>query len=1033
MRTKVFLKRVLVTCLIASMVLPGASLADTDETQDTNVIEEAAEQDSEQTEGNTAEDTNTSEMSIDDYKYILDYYNIDKDNMKFSEYKKLYGDNKIAEGDGVYVSAYEAYKKANHYEGMEPEVIKTDSLPREYYGDNNPYGNFNEFEYSLKLDESGFVDFEFEIKKSGFYTLSLDFYNVKSKNSSIRRAIFVDGKLPYNELANIELKRMWINNPKAYEKDDKGFPVLDKNGNINWNSDNTGNDLKVSQLEVHDWQRSSVYDSQGYYPGVLSLYLEEGKHIITLYSITEAMVLYGINFEYVNEVPSYKDYLKQHDSLADNAKDTVIINAENASVKSSQMLYPQQDQSSAVVSPYSARYLLNNVIGGNSWRLIGDWLEWDFDVSEDGYYNIELLCKQNFTKGVYVSRKITIDGEVPFEEFNQYGFEYESTWFYETLGTKEGKNKEPYKIYLKKGSHKIRMQVVLGEFGDIVGRVSDVTDDLNKIYREVICVTGVAPDAWRDYQVESTLPNLTAELQDAYDKLDSIIKDFEALVGEGSEKERALTTMRTQVKQLIKDNEYFVKVVADYRSNVRACGTWITEVIDQPLAIDQIVIVPAGEKTKHKSNNFWIKLIHELKRLFYSFIVDYDIVGDVSDPNEKIPELVLWIGTGRDQSSVIKSMISEQFTSTYGINVTVMLVDIGTLLQATLAGQGPDIALEVNYDLPVNYGLRGAVYDLANFSDLDEVLTRFDKSSYEAYQYGNSTYALPCTQTFLVMFYRKDILKELELDVPETWDDMITALTVMSQNKMDLGMLPGEEVFLMYLLQNGAEYYNEDGSKTILDTEEAINAFTKYCEIYTDYGVDKTTNVEQRFRTGEAPLIITNFGYYNNLQVSAPDINGLWGVTQVPGTVRYNSSGDKIIDNTIASVGNACVIMSACKDKESAWKFLKWWTETDTQVQYSHEMESINGASAKVPTANKEAFKQIGYPVDFTNTINTQRENIRGIRQVAGSYFTYRYINNAFYAVTADKDSSTPREELTDRITYINDEIAYKRHELRLD
>lgn len=1050
MHAKVLLKRIIVFALILTMVFQSFALsapADADAADGTQT-EDAAGGDASDADvpeagdgSDTAGPVDPSTCTTDYYQYILDYYNIDDSTLTYTEYLEKYGGKAAA--SSFQVSAYDAYLAANHYEGKAPEVVDTSSLPREVYGDSNPYGTFSEYPKSLLIDETGFVDFQITVPESGFYHIGLDYYNIQSKNSNIRRGIFINGELPFAEFSNIELRRMWVNNPNHYETNADGSPVLDEDGNIKWNKDNQGNDLKTSQTEVHDWQSTYLYDSQGYYTGELGVYLEAGVNTVTLFSITESMVLYSLRFEHVASVPSYKDYLNSTSSLENSSSGSVIkIQAENADLKSSQMLYPQQDQSSAAVRPYSAKLLLNNTIGGNSWRLVGDWLEWDFHVDKSGYYNIELLCKQNFVKGIYVSRKIMIDGTVPFEEFNEYGFSYDSTWYYEKLGNSDG----AYKIYLTEGDHKLRMSVVLGEFGDIVGKVSDVTDDLNQIYREVICVTGIAPDVWRDYQIKASLPGLTEELQAAYDKLDIIIKEFEELVGTGSDKERALTTMRTQLGELIEDNEYFVKVVSDYRTNVRACGTWIADVIGQPLALDSIYIHSTDSEIKHVKNSFWTKLIHEIKRLFYSFIIDYDIVGDVSDPNAEHRELLLWVGTGRDQSNVIKTMISEQFTSKYGINVTVMLVDINTLLQATLAGQGPDVAIEVNYDLPVNYGLRHAVYDLSNFDDLDEVLARFDDSAYEAYQYGDSTFALPCQQTFLVMFYRKDILQELGIEPPETWDQMITALTVMSQNNMDLGMLPGEEIFLMHLLQHGGEYYNEEGSKTLLDSEEAINSFTQYCEWYTDYGVDKTTNVEQRFRTGEAPIIIYNFGYYNTLQVSAPDINGLWGVTQVPGTERvateniYNSDGELVakagetyVDHTIASVGNACIIMSACEDKEAAWEFIKWWTEADTQVQYSHEMESINGASAKVATANTEAFQQIGYPVAFTNTINKQRNNVRGIRQVAGSYFTFRYINNAYYAVTADMDSSTPREELMDRVTYIDDEIASKRKELGLE
>lgn len=68
------------------------------------------------------------------------------------------------------------------------------------------------------------------------------------------------------------------------------------------------------------------------------------------------------------------------------------------------MLYPVQDQSSAVVYPMSARYLLNNSIG-SSWKNAGQWIEWAFEVPWDGYYEISMVDKQNFVRGIDVYRK----------------------------------------------------------------------------------------------------------------------------------------------------------------------------------------------------------------------------------------------------------------------------------------------------------------------------------------------------------------------------------------------------------------------------------------------------------------------------------------------------------------------------------------------------------------------------------------------------------------------------------------------------
>ena len=165
---------------------------------------------------------------------------------------------------------------------------------------------------------------------------------------------------------------------------------------------------------------------------------------------------------------------------------------------------------------------------------------------------------------------------------------------------------------------------------------------------------------------------------------------------------------------------------------MRACGNWITQVIQQPLALDRINIYSPDVEVEYENNSFWAKLGYELKRMFYSFIIDYNIIGNIADEDSENVTLTLWIGTGRDQANVIKSLIDDTFTSNTDINVNVQLVDMSTLLRATLAGEGPDVAIQVGptqvasaqvaanmissaNDTPVNYGIRNAVLDLTKF------------------------------------------------------------------------------------------------------------------------------------------------------------------------------------------------------------------------------------------------------------------------------------------------------------------------------
>ncbi|MGN1179769.1 MAG: extracellular solute-binding protein [Suilimivivens sp.] len=886
---------------------------------------------------------------------------------------------------------------------------------------------------SVLTGETGYIEFEVEVPKTGLYQLQVEYYPVEGKNSEIQRSFFVDGELPYGELSLIEFSRIWSTDV-AQECFAEG--VYD----VVWNKDNQGNDMKPTSIEIPEWIVCNLYDDNGYITEPLSIYLTAGTHTISMNSQREPMLIHQLILTNKGETKSYEDVKARWDDMG--VKDTtgvcVEIQAENATKTSSQMLYPKQDQSSPAVYPSSPKELLNNTIGGESWGDAGQWIEWEFDVDESGYYNISMFAKQSFMRGIYVSRRISIDGEVPFEEMEDYGFTYDSGWRTDVLQDAEG---NPYKFYLEAGHHTLRMEVVLGEFSEVISSVQDCISQLNAIYRKVIRITGVSPDTYRDYQIERSLPGLNAEMVAVRDQLDEAIVALRTAAGRTSDKETVLITMRDQLDYLIEDEERFVKVVSTYKQNVRACGTWITQVIKQPLQIDRINIYSPGTEVSVNSNGVFEKVGYEAKRLYYSFVIDYNSLGAAEEENEENKTITLWVGTGRDQANVIRSLIDESFTRNYGINVNVQLVDMNTLLRAELAGEGPDVAIQVantngiagsvlntGNDTPVNYGLRNAVLDLTQFEDFEEVSRRFYDSALTAFSFEGAVYALPETQTFPVMFYRKDILAELGVEVPETWDDVKVIMSVLAKNQMEFGMLPGEQIYAMLLYQNGGEYYNEGGISSALDSDIAVNTFKEYCEYYTDYGLDKYTSVEERFRTGECPVIIADYTVYNNLEVSAPDIAGLWDFTVVPGTVKE----DGTVDHSVGCTGLASMIMADTGEPEACWEFLKWWSSAEVQTLYDREMESLMGSAARVATANQEAFENIPWSVDTYEALSQAFTWVKGIPQVPGGYYSWRNVNNAFYTVTTDTDTASPREELMDKVLYINDEITYKRKEFGL-
>ena len=860
---------------------------------------------------------------------------------------------------------------------------------------------------SVYTEKTGLIEYEVEIKTAGLYEIAFEYYPVEGNGASIQRSIFIDGKLPYSELNNVEFSRIWGNSSEEWEKD------------------NRGNDLKPNQIEKPEWVTTYVTEPEGYVAGNLAVYLEAGLHTITIMSLREPMMLGSITIGNSDEVLSYEETKKAWDKAGakDSKGQMETIEAEHAIKKSSQMLYPVQDQSTPAVAPYSAKELLNNTIGGANWDNVGDWLEWEFEVDESGYYNISMYTKQNFVQGIPVYRKITIDGQAPFEEMNGYEFNYDGDWRMDTLSDDADK---PFLFYLEKGKHTIRMEVVLDDFSPIIDRVNDVLQDLNTVYRKIIRITGVAPDAYRDYQIGETLPGLKDELIAMRDELTAIVKEMKNMAEISGDSERILVTMRDQLSDLCKDVEKFSKVLDTYKTNMSAVGIWVGDITTQPLQMDRIFIYSPDKDVPEVNDGFFDKLIHEFKKLFYSFIVDYNAIGNVSD-DEDARTITVWIGSGRDQANVLKSLTDERFTYKTGISVNVMLVDMATLLQATLAGEGPDVAIGVGGDIPMNFGLRNAAVDLTQFEDFESLRDVFIQSSWVPYEYDGAVYGIPETLTYPMMFYRRDILEELELEVPKTWDEMTVALSVLSNNQMDLGMLPLETTFASMLYQNGGSYYKEEGKASNLDDEIGINTFKQYTSYYTAYTLDRATSVTNRFRTGESPIIIADYLTYNELIASAPDIKGLWGFTKIPGTVKE----DGTIDYTSASGGTADIMMEACEDKDAAWEFMKWWSSAETQLAYGLELEGIMGTAARYPTANAEAFASLPWSVTEYNALVEQMEQLEGIPQVPGGYYTWRNVNNAFYTTVVSK-TMQPREALTENIRYINEEINYKRKEFDL-
>jgi len=69
-------------------------------------------------------------------------------------------------------------------------------------------------------------------------------------------------------------------------------------------------------------------------------------------------------------------------------------------------------------------------------------------------YTLTLRVLQNYKNNFTVFRRVTINGEVPFDELNEVPFLSSTKWSNVTVGA----NGIPYKIFLKKGPNVVGIE-----------------------------------------------------------------------------------------------------------------------------------------------------------------------------------------------------------------------------------------------------------------------------------------------------------------------------------------------------------------------------------------------------------------------------------------------------------------------------------------------------------------------------------------------------------------------------------------------
>lgn len=864
--------------------------------------------------------------------------------------------------------------------------------------------------------QEGYVEWTVDVPESGLYNLGMVYCPIESRNIDIELRLYINREVPFRGSERFILYRTWQNETNDFRKDGRG------------------NELRPRQIEVFEWRKSAVIDPEGLENDPFYFYFEEGENTIGFEIINEPLAIESLVLYQEERQDTYSE-----PEFEENPAIGVlnIYQGQHTHLKSSAMLYPTEERGNPAAMPSHPFLIRYNTVGRATFLQPGQWISWEFEIDQPGYYNIAFKVRQDAQRGMYSTRRIYINGEVPFEEMNKVEFPYSLNWYTQILG-----EEEPFLYYFDEGVHEIKMEVLTGDIAGPLRELEDILYELNVWYRKIVMITGSNPDSSRqiidinrDYMLDRKIPGLIEGFEDISERLSRVKDTIDSISFEDGNTASFIDEIIYQVDYFIERPDLIPRRLDHYKGNISTLSYTILQMREQPLEIDYFILFTPdmAEELPKARARFFETVAFRARMFISSFVEDYSSIGEIykQDP------LNVWVSTGdvaltgtasgRDQAQVIKSLIDDLFVPESDIGVNLSLVDSGeALIQAVLARQGPDAALFIPRELPVNLAVRGALANLDEYDDFDEVIQRFHETAMIPYYFEGKAYALPETQNFDMLFIRTDIFDELGLEIPETWEDFYEVAATLYINNMMVGILENIRTFEMFIYQNNASFYNKNLTATAFDTPEALSAFRDWTGLYAKHSLPLIFDFFSRFRTGEMPMSVMPYIQVNWLTAAAPEIRNLWTIAPVPGKLHP----DGTINNATTSTGTACIVIGNTGREDDGYEFIKWWTSDEVQGRFGNDIEQLMGPSARYPTANIAAFDNLPWTREHSESLKRQWERVIEVPQVPGNYYIFRNISFAFRAVVYNHDNE--RETLNRYNRRINKEIERKRIEFGL-
>lgn len=222
---------------------------------------------------------------------------------------------------------------------------------------------------------------------------------------------------------------------------------------------------------------------------------------------------------------------------------------------------------------------------------------------------------------------------------------------------------------------------------------------------------------------------------------------------------------------------------------------------------------------------------------------------------------------------------------------------------------------------------------------------RFPAPALKEGEKDGENYSVPLYSHAQVMWYRKDILKQHNLEVPKTWEELAKAAETIGKSGdfYALSVPMGSNDFMatrylnFYMRSHGETLLKEDGTANLSSkvAQEGIKYWTDlYKKVSPEGSINyKVLDQSTLFYQGKTAFDFNSGFHISGVEKNRPDLVDQIAAAPLP----VAKAGDK--PNYPAEVSNvATVVWKASKNQEAAKAFLKSLYENSEYIKFLHSV-----------------------------------------------------------------------------------------------